>query len=61
MSARHGYEYAVLQAVPRPERGESVNVGVLLTLICPLVGEVMMTGARRLLVRVEGTVTLKVY
>jgi hypothetical protein len=24
------YEYAVLQAVPRPERGESVNVGVLL-------------------------------
>jgi hypothetical protein len=24
------YEYAVLQAVPRPERGESMNVGVLL-------------------------------
>jgi hypothetical protein len=26
----HTYEYALLQAVPRPERGESVNVGVLL-------------------------------
>jgi hypothetical protein len=26
----HLYEYAVLQAVPRPERGESINVGVLI-------------------------------
>ncbi|MCW0214011.1 MAG: DUF3037 domain-containing protein [Pseudonocardia sp.] len=26
----HTYEYALLRAVPRPERGESVNVGVLL-------------------------------
>ncbi|MEU9129448.1 DUF3037 domain-containing protein [Kitasatospora sp. NPDC048540] len=27
---RHDYEYAVLRAVPRVERGEFVNVGVLL-------------------------------
>lgn len=30
MTHRHAYEYAVLRAVPRPERDESVNVGVLL-------------------------------
>lgn len=30
MTGAHVYEYAVLRAVPRPERGESVNVGVLL-------------------------------
>lgn len=30
MTGVHGYEYAVLRAVPRPERDESVNVGVLL-------------------------------
>jgi hypothetical protein len=29
----HVFEYAVLRAVPRPERGEFVNVGVLL--YCP--------------------------
>lgn len=29
MSAMHLYEYAVLQVVPRPERGESVNAGVI--------------------------------
>ncbi|MFJ1708148.1 DUF3037 domain-containing protein [Kitasatospora sp. NPDC088346] len=27
---RHDYEYAVLRAVPRVERGEFVNIGVLL-------------------------------
>ncbi|QSB16857.1 DUF3037 domain-containing protein [Natronosporangium hydrolyticum] len=26
---RHPFEYAVLRAVPRPERGETLNVGVL--------------------------------
>ncbi len=31
----HVFEYAVLRAVPRPDRGEFVNVGVLL--YCPAV------------------------
>ncbi|MDH6108989.1 hypothetical protein P3T36_007140 [Kitasatospora sp. MAP12-15] len=30
MSELHDYEYAVIRAVPRVERGECVNVGVLL-------------------------------
>ncbi|WP_280693245.1 DUF3037 domain-containing protein [Kitasatospora sp. GAS204B] len=30
MTERHDYEYAVIRAVPRVERGECVNLGVLL-------------------------------
>jgi hypothetical protein len=29
MTVRHAFEYAVLRALPRVERGEAVNVGVL--------------------------------
>ena len=30
MTGRHAFEYAVLRVVPRIERGESFNAGVLL-------------------------------
>lgn len=33
MRERHLYDYAVIRVVPRPERGEFVNAGVLLS--CP--------------------------
>ena len=33
MSAEHTYDYAILRVVPRVDRGESVNVGVILS--CP--------------------------
>ena len=36
MPARHAYEYAVIRVVPRVERGEFVNVGVIL--FCPSQG-----------------------
>lgn len=32
----HAYDYAVLRAVPRVERGERINVGVVLS--CPTLG-----------------------
>ena len=33
MSAEHTYDYAILRVVPRVDRGEAVNVGVILS--CP--------------------------
>ena len=33
MSAEHTYDYAIVRVVPRVERGEMVNVGVILS--CP--------------------------
>ena len=33
MSAEHTYDYAIIRVVPRVERGEAVNVGVILS--CP--------------------------
>lgn len=33
MPAEHTYDYAVIRVVPRVERGESINVGVILS--CP--------------------------
>ena len=32
----HGYDYAILRAVPRVERGERINAGVVLS--CPTLG-----------------------
>ena len=33
MSAEHTYDYAIIRVVPRVERGEMINVGVILS--CP--------------------------
>jgi len=33
VSAEHTYDYAIIRVVPRVERGESINVGVILS--CP--------------------------
>ena len=33
MSAEHTYDYAIIRVVPRVERGEAINVGVILS--CP--------------------------
>ncbi|HJZ70437.1 MAG TPA: DUF3037 domain-containing protein [Vicinamibacterales bacterium] len=33
MSAEHAYDYAIIRVVPRVERGEMINVGVVLS--CP--------------------------
>ena len=33
MSAEHTYDYAIIRVVPRVERGESMNVGIILS--CP--------------------------
>ena len=33
MSAEHTYDYAIIRIVPRVERGEAINVGVILS--CP--------------------------
>ena len=33
MSAEHTYDYAIVRVVPRVERGEAINVGVILS--CP--------------------------
>ena len=35
MSAEHTYDYAIIRVVPRVERGEMINVGVVLS--CPAV------------------------
>ena len=35
MSAEHTYDYAIIRLVPRVERGELINVGVILS--CPAV------------------------
>ena len=35
MSGEHSYDYAIIRVVPRVERGELVNVGVILS--CPAV------------------------
>ena len=35
MSAEHPYDYAIIRVVPRVERGELINVGVLVS--CPAV------------------------
>ena len=35
MSAEHTYDYAIVRVVPRVERGEMINVGVILS--CPAV------------------------
>jgi hypothetical protein len=35
MSAEHAYDYAIIRVVPRVERGEMINVGVVLS--CPSV------------------------
>lgn len=35
MSAEHSYDYAIIRVVPRVERGESINAGVILS--CPAV------------------------
>ena len=36
MSAEHTYDYAIIRLVPRVERGELINVGVILS--CPSAG-----------------------
>lgn len=36
MPAEHTYDYAIIRVVPRVERGELINVGVILS--CPAVG-----------------------
>ncbi len=33
MSAEHTYDYAIIRVVPRVERGETINVGIILS--CP--------------------------
>src|SRR5262249_34039003 len=35
VSAEHSYDYAIIRLVPRVERGELINVGVILS--CPAV------------------------
>ena len=50
MSAEHTYDYAIIRVVPRVERGEAINVGVILS--CPalefLDARVELDGARLL-------------
>jgi hypothetical protein len=36
MAAEHTYDYAIVRVVPRVERGEMINVGVILS--CPAAG-----------------------